>query len=472
MMRSIVLKRFDLFIKLFFAGFIKLLQEVKSLNIIIPDYVKKAMQMLLDKGFQAYAVGGCIRDTLLDKQPNDWDVCTDCLPERIKEVFNDFRTIDTGIKHGTVSVMVDSEIVEITTFRSEGEYENHRRPLNVDFVSDLKEDIKRRDFTVNAMCCDINSDIYDFYNGIDDLNNGIIRCVGIPDERFEEDALRILRGLRFASVLGFEIDESTKNAMLKKKDLLNFISGERIRAELLKLLCGKNVENILNEYRDIFAVIIPEIQPCFDFEQNNPHHCLTVWEHIAKSVASVRPDPIIRMTMLLHDIGKPQMKTVDENGIYHFKKHQYIGAEMSKEILKRLKFDNRAADYIYHLIWEHDNRIPVKIKDIKKFISKYDFHFIFDYLEVRRGDTYAQSEYKRAEKLKELDDIAVIAFDILSSDACLKISDLKIRGNDLIELGLSGKAIGDWLNKLLDMVIEEKIENQKDILLNYIKENI
>lgn len=472
MMRSIVLKRFDLFIKLFFAGFIKLLQEVKSLNIIIPDYVKKAMQMLLDKGFQAYAVGGCIRDTLLDKQPNDWDVCTDCLPERIKEVFNDFRTIDTGIKHGTVSVMVDSEIVEITTFRSEGEYENHRRPLNVDFVSDLKEDIKRRDFTVNAMCCDINSDIYDFYNGIDDLNNGIIRCVGIPDERFEEDALRILRGLRFASVLGFEIDESTKNAMIKKKDLLNFISGERIRAELLKLLCGKNVENILNEYRDIFAVIIPEIKPCFDFEQNNPHHCLTVWEHIAKSVASVRPDPIIRMTMLLHDIGKPKMKTVDEKGIYHFKKHQYIGAEMSKEILKRLKFDNRAADYIFHLIWEHDNRIPVKIKNIKKFISKYDFHFIFDYLEVRRGDTYAQSEYKRREKLKELDDIALISFDILSSDACLKISDLKIRGNDLIELGLSGKAIGDWLNKLLDMVIEEKIENQKDILLNYIKENI
>ena len=442
------------------------------MKIIIPDYVKKAMKMLIDNGFQAYAVGGCIRDTLLNKSPNDWDICTDCLPEKMKEIFKDYKTFDIGIKHGTVTVVVDSELVEITTFRSEGEYENHRKPLKVDFVNDLQEDLKRRDFTVNAMCCDINSKIYDFYGGVDDLNKGIIKCVGDAEERFEEDALRILRGLRFASVLGFGIDENTKTAMLKKKDLLTYISGERIREELLKLLCGKSVERILNEYRDVFAVIIPEIKPCFDFQQNNPHHYLTVWEHIAKSVSCVKTDPIIRMTMLLHDIAKPKMKTVDKNGVFHFKKHQYESAKMSVEILKRLKFNNRATDYIFNLIWEHDNRIPAKMKNVKKFISKYDFQFIFDYLEVRRGDTYAQSDFKREQKLKELDDIAVITFDILSSDACLKISDLKINGNNLMELGLKGKEIGNWLNKLLDMVIDEKLENQKDSLINYVKEHI
>ncbi|MGN0602165.1 MAG: CCA tRNA nucleotidyltransferase [Oscillospiraceae bacterium] len=441
------------------------------MNIIIPHYTRIAMEILNKNGFRAYAVGGCIRDSLLGKAPHDWDICTDCLPEKMKEIFSGFRTIDTGIRHGTVTVMIENELVEITTFRSDGEYENHRKPAQVEFVGNLEQDLMRRDFTVNAMCCDIDGKIYDYYGGREDLKNHMIRCVGETEERFEEDALRILRGLRFASVLGFQIEADTRKAIYEKKRLLKHISAERIRDELTKLICGKSAERILNEYRDIIGVIIPEIIPCFDFEQNNPHHCYTVWEHIAKSVSYVRPGVIIRTAMLLHDIGKPQAATRDENGISHFKKHQYISAEMARDILKRLKFDNRSIDYIHDLIWEHDNRIPPQVSSVKRFVSKYGFQFVFDYLELRRGDTYAQSEYKRKEKLRELDEIASIAIELMEQDACLKISDLAVDGNDLIKLGLEGKVIGEWLQRLLELVIDDKLCNVKQNLLDYIKEH-
>lgn len=441
------------------------------MNITIPHYTRIAMEILNKNGFRAYAVGGCIRDSLLGKAPHDWDICTDCLPEKMKEIFSGFRTIDTGIRHGTVTVMIENELVEITTFRSDGEYENHRKPAQVEFVGNLEQDLMRRDFTVNAMCCDIDGKIYDYYGGREDLKNHMIRCVGEAEERFEEDALRILRGLRFASVLGFQIEADTRKAIFEKKRLLEHISAERIRDELTKLICGKSAECILNEYRDIIGVIIPEIIPCFDFEQNNPHHCYTVWEHIAKSVSYVRPGVIIRTAMLLHDIGKPQAATRDENGISHFKKHQYISAEMARDILKRLKFDNRSIDYIHDLIWEHDNRIPPQISSVKRFVSKYDFQFVFDYLELRRGDTYAQSEYKRKEKLRELDEIASIAIELMEQDACLKISDLAVDGNDLIKLGLEGKEIGEWLQRLLELVMDDKLCNVKQNLLDYIKEH-
>lgn len=441
------------------------------MNITIPHYTRIAMEILNKNGFRAYAVGGCIRDSLLGKAPHDWDICTDCLPEKMKEIFSGFRTIDTGIRHGTVTVMIENELVEITTFRSDGEYENHRKPAQVEFVGNLEQDLMRRDFTVNAMCCDIDGKIYDYYGGREDLKNHMIRCVGEAEERFEEDALRILRGLRFASVLGFQIEADTRKAIFEKKRFLEHISAERIRDELTKLICGKSAERILNEYRDIIGVIIPEIIPCFDFEQNNPHHCYTVWEHIAKSVSYVRPGVIIRTAMLLHDIGKPQAATRDENGISHFKKHQYISAEMARDILKRLKFDNRSIDYIHDLIWEHDNRIPPQISSVKRFVSKYDFQFVFDYLELRRGDTYAQSEYKRKEKLRELDEIASIAIELMEQDACLKISDLAVDGNDLIKLGLEGKEIGEWLQRLLELVIDDKLCNVKQNLLDYIKEH-
>ena len=442
------------------------------MKIMIPNHAKTAIKMLNESGYKAYAVGGCIRDSILGKIPNDWDVCTDCLPEKIKEVFGGFRTIDTGIKHGTVTVIIDSELVEITTFRSDGEYENHRKPMQVEFVNELCEDLKRRDFTVNAMCCDIDGKVYDYYGGREDLERRLIRCVGEAERRFDEDALRILRALRFASVLDFEIEPMTKAAIFEQRNLLGHISAERICVELKKLLCGKAAERILQDHREVIAVIIPEIAECFDFEQNNPHHCYDVWTHIVKSVSFVRPEPTVRMTMLLHDIAKPKMATIDEAGISHFKKHQFAGADMAAEILKRLKYDNRTADYIYELIREHDNRIPAQVSSVKRFISKHSFNFIFDYLEVRRADTYAQSDYKRAEKLTELDEIAKIAIDLIDEGACLKVSDLDVNGNDLMELGLKGREIGIWLNELLELVIDEKIENDKKKLLEYMKEQM
>lgn len=442
------------------------------MEIIIPIHARLAIDILKRNGYEAYAVGGCIRDSLLGKNPHDWDICTDCRPEKMKEVFTGFRTIDTGLKHGTVTVMIDSELVEITTFRSDGEYENHRKPAQVEFVDSFYRDLERRDFTINAMCCCKPGEIIDLYGGQKDLSAKIIRCVGNARQRFEEDALRILRGLRFASTLDFKIHDDTKKAMLEKKQLLECISAERISEELKKLVCGKAADRILMEYKDIFAVIIPELKPCFGFKQNNPHHCYDVWEHITKSVSYVRPEPIIRMTMLLHDIGKPLMATKDENGISHFKKHQFVSAQMAEDILKRLRFDNRSISYIHDLIWEHDNRIPADMRNVKRFISKYDYQFILDYLEVRRGDTYAQSEYRRNEKLAELDEIARLVIELMDQEVCLKISDLAVNGNDLIALGLSGKDIGECLNNLLELVIEDKLLNDKDVLLKYVEDNL
>lgn len=441
------------------------------MEIFIPAHAKQAIEILEQNGYSAYTVGGCVRDSLLGKTPHDWDICTDCRPENIKKLFHDFRTIDTGIKHGTITVMIDNELVEITTFRSDGKYENHRRPAQVEFVDDLYLDLERRDFTVNAMCCRKSNEIIDLFGGQKDLESRIIRCVGNASLRFEEDALRILRGLRFASVLDFKIHDDTKKAMFEKKQLLECISSERITDELKKLVCGKAAESILMEYKEILAVIIPELKPCFGFIQNNPHHCYDVWEHIAKSVSNVRTEPVIRIAMLLHDIGKPIMATKDENGISHFKKHQFVSAQMADKILKRLKFDTRSISYIHNLIWEHDNRIPADMRSVKRFISKYDYQFMLDYLEVRRGDTYAQSEYRRAEKLAELDEIARLTIELTEQDSCLKISDLSVNGNDLIALGLDGKDIGIWLNKLLELIIDDKLKNDKTELLDYIKDN-
>lgn len=442
------------------------------MEIFIPEHARQAIDILEHNGYTAYAVGGCIRDSLLGKTPHDWDICTNCRPEKMKEAFEGFRTIDTGLKHGTVTVMIENELIEITTFRSDGEYENHRKPAQVKFVDDLYLDLERRDFTINAMCCCNSDEIIDLFGGQKDLHNGILRCVGNASQRVEEDALRILRGLRFASVLDFKIHDETKRAMFEKKQLLECISSERISDELKKLLCGKAAEKVLSEYKEIIAVIIPEIRPCFGFAQNNPHHCYDIWEHIIKSVSFVRPEPVIRTAMLLHDIGKPSMATKDENGVSHFKKHQFVSAKMADEILKRLRFDSRSISYIHDLICEHDNRIPADMHSVKRFIAKYDFQFMLDYLEIRRGDTYAQSDYRRAEKLAELDEIARLTIELADQDTCLKISDLAVNGNDLIALGLDGRNIGFWLSKLLELVIEDKIKNDKTELLEYIKDNI
>ena len=441
------------------------------MEINIPLYAQTALDMLHARGYKAYIVGGCVRDALLGKEPNDYDICTDCTPEGMKEVFASYNTIETGIKHGTLTVIIDHDPIEITTFRSDGTYSDHRKPDTVRFEKDLSQDLRRRDFTINALCYNRREGLVDMFGGTEDLKHRIVRCVGDPRERFDEDALRILRAMRFSSVLDFEIEKNTSFAIHRQKELLKNISAERIAAELKKLLCGRDPARILIQYRDVMAVLIPQLEPCFDLAQNNPHHCWDVYTHICKSVNNISPDWVLRLTMLLHDIGKPLVHTTDSAGVDHFKTHQLKSAKLSREITGALKLDNRSRSRIYDLVLEHDTRIPPVKRSVRRLMSKYDDSFFDDYLSVRRADTLAQSEYMREQKLAELDAIGDIAQQIRKEQLCIHISDLAVNGNDLIALGYEGSDIGKALKLLLDGVIEERTKNEKNALIAYIKEN-
>ena len=441
------------------------------MKINIPEYAQTALDMLHACGYKAYIVGGCVRDALLGKTPNDYDICTDCTPQEMKKVFASYNAIETGIKHGTLTVLIGHDPIEITTFRSDGKYSDHRKPDKVRFEKELSQDLKRRDFTINALCYNQSEGLVDMFGGAQDLQRRIIRCVGDPTERFDEDALRILRAMRFSSVLDFEIEKGTSSAIHSQKELLKNISAERIAAELKKLLCGKDPARILTEYRDVMAVIIPQLEPCFDLKQNNPHHCYDVYTHICKSVNNISPDWVLRLTMLLHDIGKPLVHTTDSAGVDHFKTHQLKSAKLSREITGALKLDNRSRSRIYDLVLEHDTRIPPVKKSVRRLMSKYDDDFFDDYLRVRRADTLAQSGYMREQKLAELEAIGEVARQIRAEQLCLHISDLAVNGNDLIDLGYEGSSIGKALKMLLDAVIEERTDNEKDALVTYLKEN-
>lgn len=432
-----------------------------------------AVNALIQNGFKAYAVGGCIRDILLSKTPHDWDICTDAQPEDILRVFADYKVITTGIKHGTVCVIINRLPLEITTFRSDGIYLDSRHPVDVVFEKDIKNDLARRDFTVNALAYNDVDGLVDCFNGVDDLKAKIIRCVGDADKRFNEDALRILRAIRFSSQLSFDIEGETQKSIFKNKELLLNISHERIRDELLKLLMGDNVTQVLLKYRDIIGVIIPELIPCFDFNQHTKHHCYDVYEHIAISVSKVPKDGILRMTMLLHDVEKPSCCRFDENGCGHFKGHPQKGAVTAEKILSRLKFSNTDKDRIVSLINEHDNRFPPEKKSVLRFLSHHDEEFLSQQLIIRRADTLSQSLYKREGKLKLLTDTEKIVENILKEKDCFKLSDLTINGNDLISLGCTkGTQIGEILNTLLDMVIDSSVENNHATLLETAKKMI
>ena len=457
----------------------KTIKGGSKLEIFIPQFVRTALDRLNECGYEGYIVGGCVRDSLLGKKPHDYDVCTNCTPDKMLEVFANFRTIETGLKHGTLTVLIEGEPVEITCYRSDGEYIGHRKPAQVTFESSLEEDLKRRDFTVNAMAYSPKTGLIDLYGGQGDLEKGIIRCVGEPERRFDEDALRILRGLRFSSCLGFEIEEKTSKAILEQCELLKSISAERIASELKKLLCGKGARKILLDYREVIAVFIPELRESFDFRQNNPHHFLDVYGHICLSVENVRPQWQMRLTMLLHDIGKPRMHTVDENGISHFKKHQFQGAYMAEKILKRLRIDNASAKYIYELIWEHDNRIPATKKSVRRFMAQHDFDFVMDYLELDMShikdagmtDYWGNLDGIDFYDVENEGEKAVLAMEINENNECIHICDLDINGKDLLQMGFGGKDIGIGLELALNGVIDEKVENKKEELKGYIESN-
>ena len=324
------------------------------IDIKIPQEVQLILKVLTAQGYEAYVVGGCVRDSLLGKKPQDWDICTSALPQEVKKAFNNLPVLETGLKHGTVTVMIDHKPYEVTTYRIEDQYSDNRHPDKVEFVKDLEQDLARRDFTINAMAYNPKSGLVDCFNGLADLDNKIIRCVGKAEERFLEDGLRILRAIRFASTYNFKIERATTEAIYSKKNLLANLAGERIQIELDKLLCGSGVKEILHQFAEVLAVIIPEIWPMLGFEPNNPHHIYDLWTHTIESVAQAPPQLVLRLTMLLHDLGKPDCYTVDEKGIGHFYGHSKISAEKAKDILQRLKYDRATIDTVLTLVANHD----------------------------------------------------------------------------------------------------------------------
>lgn len=437
----------------------------------MPKNVDTAINLLQSAGFEAYAVGGCVRDSLLGKTPNDWDITTSAKPEDMKSVFADFHCIDTGIKHGTVTVVIDGEPLEITTFRLDGEYEDNRHPKSVTFTSNLGADLGRRDFTVNAMAYSKKTGTVDLFGGQNDLKNKIIRCVGDPDRRFNEDALRILRALRFASALDFEIEEKTAQSLLKNRALLGNISEERISKELLKLVCGKGAKRILTDFAPVLFEILPELQPMYKNSHDNPHHCYDIYEHTLIAVESIDPEPTLRFAMLLHDCGKPAVKKFDENGVAHFYGHQRISAEISAQILARLKVSNKFRDEILFLVSNHDRwELYENTEKMPRYLSKFGLDGVLNLLKVMRADVLAQSpEYRY--RLDQIADAEETAKNLAAQKPCLSLSELQINGRTLMDIGIpQGRQLGAVLAQLLDEVIDGVTKNTQEALTTRARE--
>lgn len=437
----------------------------------MPKNVDTAINLLQSEGFEAYAVGGCVRDSLLGKTPNDWDITTSAKPEDMKSVFADFHCIDTGIKHGTVTVVIDGEPLEITTFRLDGEYEDNRHPKSVTFTSNLGADLGRRDFTVNAMAYSKMTGTVDLFGGQNDLKNKIIRCVGDPDRRFNEDALRILRALRFASALDFEIEEKTAQSLLKNRALLGNISEERIAKELLKLVCGKGAKRILTDFAPVLFEILPELQPMYKNSHDNPHHCYDIYEHTLIAVESIDPEPTLRFAMLLHDCGKPAVKKFDENGVAHFYGHQRISAEISAQILARLKVSNKFRDEILFLVSNHDRwELYENTEKMPRYLSKFGLDGVLNLLKVMRADVLAQSpEYRY--RLDQIADAEETAKNLAAQKPCLSLSELQINGRTLMDIGIpQGRKLGAVLAQLLDEVIDGVTKNTQEALTTRARE--
>lgn len=435
------------------------------MKINLPKKVNQIIHTLQSNGYEAYAVGGCVRDSILNRVPDDWDITTSATPLETKALFP--KTFDTGIEHGTITVLIDREAFEVTTYRVDGKYEDSRHPSEVTFTRSLKEDLLRRDFTMNAMAYNEEEGLVDIFGGMQDLENKLIRCVGNARARFGEDALRILRAVRFAAQLGFDIDQETQAAIMELSPTLENISAERIQVELIKMLTSSNPGMLKKAYElGITKVILPEFDAMMKTEQENPHHKYSVGEHTVKSIEAVRADKVLRLSMLFHDIAKPLMKTIDENGVAHFKMHDVKGAEMTKQILRRLKFDNDTINKVVKLVLYHDYRMPAEAKNVRRAMNKIGEELFPYYLEVRKADTLAQSAYMQEEKLQNIEDVKQCYEEILKREECVSLKKLAISGSDLIAEGMRpGKEIGKVLDKLLELVIEHPEYNTKEILL-------
>lgn len=437
----------------------------------LPNFVCTAIEKLENAGFEAYAVGGCVRDSLLHKTPNDWDIATSARPEETAAVFAGCRTVETGVKHGTLTVIWDSVPLEITTYRNDGEYKDNRHPVAVTFSSHIEDDLSRRDFTVNAMAYHPQRGLVDLFDGQKDLSAGIIACVGEPSVRFHEDGLRILRAIRFASVLGFSIESKTAAAVHACRSLLKNIAAERIREEFCKLLCGVNCVRILREYWDIVTEILPELAPCIGFSQNSRYHCYDVWEHTLHALEYAPNDLIVRLALLFHDIGKPHCYTEDENG-GHFKGHAKISTALAKTIMQKLRFDCATAERVLYLVENHDIPIKNEPKAVKRLMQQISDEDIVRLTEIQRCDRLAHAA-PYCIPPADLAEIPKCIQAIRAANECLSLKSLKINGNDLMALGIpAGKQIGALLSNLLECVIDGTLPNDRDMLLQAAREQI
>ena len=442
------------------------------MKITLPDDVKQIIETLEQHGYEGYAVGGCVRDSILGRIPNDWDITTSATPQQVKKLF--LRTVDTGIQHGTVTVLMGKEGYEVTTYRVDGEYEDARHPKEVTFTANLEEDLRRRDFTINAMAYNDQVRLVDVFGGMQDLNHHLIRCVGDPEERFSEDALRILRAVRFSAQLNFPIESATADAIRKLAPNLQNISAERIQAELVKLLVSPHPERIRDAYElGLTKVILPEWDAMEGVAQNTPHHKYDVAEHTLRALKNVKRDKILRLTMLFHDMGKPMMKTTDENGRDHFRGHALVSEELARSILHRLKFDNETIRTVTKLVCYHDYRMEATPANVRRAMNRIGVELFPYYLAVRLADAKSQSTYMRREKIENIVEIRNLYKQILMENQCVTLRQLAVSGRELMELGMKpGRELGAMLSELLEYVLDDPERNTKENLCKYVKEKM
>lgn len=431
----------------------------------ISDGALHILETLNAAGYEAYLVGGCVRDLLRGVLPRDWDICTSALPMQTKACFPGCRIIETGLKHGTVTILWDGNSFEVTTYRTDGTYSDGRRPDGVQFVRDLREDLSRRDFTINAIAMDAGGALQDPFSGAEDIRRKIVRCVGEPDQRFREDGLRIMRALRFASSLGFSIREGTGESICRNKGMLSYVAAERINVELCKLLTGVEPRMVLEKYGCVLCEFWPELGGMIGKEQHNPQHCHDIWQHTIAAVESAPRERVLRLTMLLHDIGKPRRFTLDDKGAGHLYGHPAVSAKLAGQMLRRLKFDNDTRKQVVELIAHHDARLEPQSKLIRRWLNKLGEERFYQLLEVKRADYMGRRKEPAQGRLDELREIKEIADGILSERQCFALRDLAVDGRDVIKAGAEpGPAVGAVLHFLMDRVLEEELPNEREAL--------
>ncbi|MGN0648389.1 MAG: CCA tRNA nucleotidyltransferase [Oscillospiraceae bacterium] len=441
-----------------------------KLQFQLPPQVTKAMELLGQGNFECFAVGGCVRDTLRGTTPHDWDLTTNAKPEQMQQCFAGYHTIETGLQHGTLTVMLDHMPLEITTYRIDGAYTDHRRPDQVSFTNSLTDDLARRDFTVNAMAYHPQCGLIDPFGGAEDLQRKCIACVGNPSERFDEDGLRILRALRFAAVLDFTIDPQTDAAIHHQKDLLKHISAERIFVEMTKMLCGQAAERLLLAYPDVICTVLPQLQPMVGFDQQNPYHAYDVYTHSCKVTAAAPATPVLRWAAFLHDSGKPHTFTRDERG-GHFYGHGQVSEEIARRTLHQLKSDRKTLDAVVTLIRHHDTVFSGNAKQIKRMVNRIGDELTEQLILLHRADVSAQAEHLRAQRIQAADALLHTLMELRQQNACMTLKDLQINGKDIIAMGAhEGQIIGACLNAVMNDVLEEHLPNERNALLTAAKQ--